>query len=153
MKQLLKEFIDVFAWTYKDLKGIPPKLAQQRIELDITLPPTHQVKYRLYPNYVIAIKPNIDKLLATRFMQFVEEATWLSPIVVVPKKKGKLRIYIDIKKLIATIKKDPYSLPFTNEVLNIVEGHEKYSFLDGYLGYQQMFITPKDKYKITFVID
>jgi hypothetical protein len=28
LKMLLKEFKDVFAWTYKDLKGIPPKLAQ-----------------------------------------------------------------------------------------------------------------------------
>ncbi len=27
LEQLLKEFKDVFAWTYKDLKGIPPKLA------------------------------------------------------------------------------------------------------------------------------
>jgi hypothetical protein len=27
VEQLLKEFKDVFAWTYKDLKGIPPKLA------------------------------------------------------------------------------------------------------------------------------
>ncbi len=26
VEQLLKEFKDVFAWTYKDLKGIPPKL-------------------------------------------------------------------------------------------------------------------------------
>jgi len=31
---LLKEFKDVFAWIYKDLKGIPPKLAQHKIELD-----------------------------------------------------------------------------------------------------------------------
>jgi ribosomal protein L7/L12 len=28
LQQLLKEFKDVFAWTYKDPKGIPPKLAQ-----------------------------------------------------------------------------------------------------------------------------
>jgi hypothetical protein len=27
LKQLLKEFKNVFAWTYKDLKGIPPELA------------------------------------------------------------------------------------------------------------------------------
>jgi hypothetical protein len=26
VEHLLKEFKDVFAWTYKDLKGIPPKL-------------------------------------------------------------------------------------------------------------------------------
>jgi hypothetical protein len=27
VEQLLKEFKDVFAWTYKDLKGIPLKIA------------------------------------------------------------------------------------------------------------------------------
>ncbi len=30
---LFKEFKNVFAWIYKDLKGIPPKLAQHKIEL------------------------------------------------------------------------------------------------------------------------
>jgi hypothetical protein len=30
-------------------------------------------------------------------------------------------------------KKDPYPLPFTNEVLNTIVGHDVYSFLDGYL--------------------
>jgi hypothetical protein len=35
---LLKEFKDVFAWTYKDLKGILPKLVQYIIELDISIP-------------------------------------------------------------------------------------------------------------------
>jgi hypothetical protein len=35
-EQLLKELKDVFAWTYKYLKGIPPELTQHRIELDYT---------------------------------------------------------------------------------------------------------------------
>ncbi len=35
---LLNEFKDVFAWTYKDLKGIPPKLVQHIIELDTSIP-------------------------------------------------------------------------------------------------------------------
>ncbi len=56
LEQLLEEFKDVFAWTYKDLKSIPPKLAQHRIELDTTTPLAHQSKYRLNPNYVITIK-------------------------------------------------------------------------------------------------
>ncbi len=77
----------------------------------------------------------------------------MSPIVIVPKKNGKLKIYIDFKKLNATIKKDPYPLPFTNEVLNIVVGYETYSFIDGYSRYHQIFIVPKDRYKIAFVID
>jgi hypothetical protein len=95
----LKEFKDIFAWTYKTLKGIPPKLAQYKIELDITIPPTHHVRYKLNPNYVIIIKQDIDKLLATKFIQSIKEATWLSPIIVVPKKNRKQRICINFKKL------------------------------------------------------
>jgi hypothetical protein len=71
-------------------------------------------------------------LLAVGFIEYVEEATWLSPIVVVPKKNGKLRMCIYFKKLNATTKKDQYPLPFTYEVLNIVAWYETYSFLDGY---------------------
>jgi len=41
LEQLLKEFKDVFTWTYKDLKRTPPKLAQQIMELDITIPLAH----------------------------------------------------------------------------------------------------------------
>jgi len=33
MEQLLKEFKDVFAWTYKNMKRIPPELAQHKIKL------------------------------------------------------------------------------------------------------------------------
>ncbi len=39
--KLLKEFKYVFAWTYKDLKVIPPEIVQHQIELDTTVPPTH----------------------------------------------------------------------------------------------------------------
>jgi hypothetical protein len=64
---LLKEFKDAFAWTYKDLKGIPLELAQHRIELDVLIPPTHQARYRLNPNYVEIVKHDIDKLLTVSF--------------------------------------------------------------------------------------
>jgi predicted transcriptional regulator len=40
LQTLLKEFKYVFAWTYKDLSGIPPELAQHIIELDTSIPPT-----------------------------------------------------------------------------------------------------------------
>jgi hypothetical protein len=35
--------------------------------------------------------------------------------------------------------------------LNIVAGHDVYSFLDGYFKYHKIFIAPKDRYKTTFV--
>jgi hypothetical protein len=35
---LLKEFKDLFAWIFKNLKGILPKLVQHIIELDTSIP-------------------------------------------------------------------------------------------------------------------
>jgi hypothetical protein len=92
------------------------------------IPPVNQAKYRLNPNYATTVKQDIDELLSIIFIQFVEEATWLSPIVVVRKKNGKLRIYINFRKLNVATKKDPYPLPFTNEMLNTVVGYEAYYF-------------------------
>jgi hypothetical protein len=68
---LLKEFKDVFTWTYKDLKGIPLELTQHKIEINTSIPPTHQTKYILNFNYVATIKQNIDKLLTAKFNQLV----------------------------------------------------------------------------------
>jgi hypothetical protein len=57
---------------------------------------------------------------------------------------------VEFKKLNATTKIDPYPLSFNDKVLNIVIGHDVYSFLDGY---HQISIALEDIYKITFVID
>jgi hypothetical protein len=107
--------------------------------------------YRLNPNYATVVKQNIDKLLVARVVESVEETTQLSPIVILPKKNGKLRIYIDFRKLNVATKKYPYPLPFTNEVLNTVARYEAYSFLDGYSKYHQISTTLEDRYKNTFV--
>ncbi len=77
----------------------------------------------------------------------------MSPIVVVPKKNGKLKFCIDFKKLNVATKKDPYPLPFTNEALNTIARYEAYLFLDGYSKYHQIFIAPEHKYKTTFIIN
>jgi hypothetical protein len=52
-----------------------------------------------------------------------------------------------------TTKKDPYPLPFTNEVLNTVAWYKGYFFLNRYLGYHQISIAPENRYKTTFLID
>jgi len=115
--ELLKEFKDVFSWTYKDLKGIPPKIAQHRIELNTTVPRVHQARYRLNPNYVAIVKKDIDKLLTIGFIKLVEEVTWLSSIMVVPQKEWETKnLWIS--------KSSTWQLPFTNEVINTFVRHE-----------------------------
>ncbi len=54
--ELLKEFKDSFAWTHKDPKGIPLNIVQHKIELDTTVPPAQQARYRLNPNYTTIVK-------------------------------------------------------------------------------------------------
>ena len=41
------------------------------------------------PNYAARVE-EIDKLLQVGFLRPVKKATWLSPIVVVPKKNSKI---------------------------------------------------------------
>jgi hypothetical protein len=108
---LLQEFIDVFTWNYKELKGIPLHIVEHKIELEITNPPSHQVHYCMNPNYVTIVKQDLDKLLAIRFIKSMEQVIWLSPIVVVLKNNNKLPICIDFWKLNIVTKKDPYPLP------------------------------------------
>ena len=54
----------------------------------------------------------------------MKRATWLSPIVVVPKKNGKIRVCVDYRKLNIVTVIDALPLPFTDNVLDAVVGHE-----------------------------
>jgi hypothetical protein len=117
------------------LKGIPLDVAQHQIELDTSIPLSHQARYQLNPSYAAIVKKDIDKLFATSFIKPIEEATWLSTIVVMLKKNGKLRICVNFEKLNAATKKDPYMLPFSDEVINTVTRHEVYTFLNGFSRY------------------
>ena len=48
---------------------------------------------------------------------------------------------------------DPFSTPFTDEVLEGVGGHEMYSFIDGFYGYRQIRIMKEDRHRTTFVTE
>jgi len=41
-------------------------------------------------------------------------------------------------------------LPFCEEILEEIAGHEMYTLRDGYRGYHQVKIAPKDQLKATF---
>ena len=99
MIALFTEYRDVFAWSHEDMKGLDPKFYQHKINLASDAKPVQQWQYRMNPNYAARVKEEIDKLLKAGFIQPVKQATWLSPIVVVPKKNGKFRVCVDYWKL------------------------------------------------------
>lgn len=148
---LLKEYSDVFAWSYKDMKDIDPAFYEHHIDLWKDAMPIRQQRYSMNPNYAAEVKEEIDKLLAVGFIYPIDKITWLSPIVIVPNKNGTIRVCVDYRKLNAATTTYPFPIPFTDAVLDAVAGHEIYSFLDGFSGYNQVLMAPEDRDKTTFV--
>ncbi|XP_016192294.1 uncharacterized protein LOC107633171 [Arachis ipaensis] len=93
---------------------------------------------------------------------------WVSPVQVVPKKRGITvvsnerneliptrnvtgwRMCIDYRKLNEATRNDYFPLPFMDQMLERLAGHAYYCFLDGYSGYNQIVVDPKDQKKTSF---
>jgi len=61
---------------------------QHQFELDTNILVSHQAW--MNPNYVTVMKQDLDRLLTMGFIVPMEEATWLSSIMVVLKKNGNI---------------------------------------------------------------
>ncbi|MCO5592793.1 hypothetical protein L7F22_046796 [Adiantum nelumboides] len=113
--------------------------------------PVRQKLRRMGKEQMNALKEEVDKLLNAGFIVPVDNAEWVSPVVVTPKKDGRWRVCIDYKPLNAVTKKDSYPLPFIDQLLDAVTGFERYSVCDGYSGYFQLILAPEDRKKTTFI--
>nr|GEW12252.1 reverse transcriptase domain-containing protein [Tanacetum cinerariifolium] len=60
------------------------------------------------------------------------------------------RVCIDYRKLNESTRKDHFPLPFMDQMLERLAGNQYYCFLDGFSGYFQILINPKDQEKTTF---
>nr|GFA66843.1 reverse transcriptase domain-containing protein [Tanacetum cinerariifolium]GFA67438.1 reverse transcriptase domain-containing protein [Tanacetum cinerariifolium] len=60
------------------------------------------------------------------------------------------RVCIDYKKLNEATRKDHFPFPFMDQMLERLAGNEYYCFLEGFFGYFQIPIDPKDQEKTTF---
>ena len=54
------------------------------------------------------------------------------------------RMCIDYKKLNIATRKDHYPLPFIDQMLDRLVGHPHLCFIDGYSGYNQIYIALED---------
>src|SRR5450759_607452 len=156
--ELLTQFEDVFAKSHKDLKGIPVEIASHRIDMLEGSVLVRQKQYRLNPKFSTLVKKELDKLIEAGFIYPILSSEWVSPIVVAPKPPGpngeyRIRLCQDYRKLNAATRKDHHPLPFTDMILDKVAGNERFSFLDGYAGYNQIHIRPEDQSKTTFTTE
>ena len=69
---------------------------------------------------------------------------WISPVVLVRKKNGKLWFCVDYRKLNSITKKDAYPLPCIDEMLNTLKESKWFSTLDLASRYWQVAMHPTD---------
>lgn len=148
--ELVDEFSDTFAWSYDELKGVPREMVEHRISLVPGAKPIRQKERRMNPQLQLLVRAELERLLKAGFIKPVEITDWVSPMVLVKKKNGKLRVCVDYRKLNACTEKDHFPLPFITLLLEEVGGHARYTFMDGYAGYNQISIAVQDVHKTAF---
>ena len=82
-----------------------------------------------------AIRVEITRLLATSFIKEVYHPEWLANPILVRKKNKEWRMCVDYTDLNKHCPKDPFGLPWIDEVVDSTAGCELLSFLDCYSGY------------------
>nr|GEY31315.1 reverse transcriptase domain-containing protein [Tanacetum cinerariifolium] len=149
-------------------EGINPKFCTNKILMEEDFEPTVQHQRRVNPKIHDVIKQEVIKLLDAGLIYPISDSPWVSPVHCVPKKGGFTvvenedneliltrlvtgwRVCIDYRKLNEATQKDHFSLPFIDQMLERLAGNQYYCFLDGFLGYFQIPIDPKDQEKTTF---
>ncbi|KAL9274074.1 Transposon Ty3-I Gag-Pol polyprotein-like protein, partial [Drosera capensis] len=166
--RILRTHKQAFAWKIADIKGIAPSMCMHKILMEERYRPLVQPQRRLNPIMQEVVKNEVIKLLDAGIIYPISDSTWVSPVQVVPKKGGMTvvqneknemiptrtvtgwRVCIDYRKLNDATRKDHFPLPFIDQMLDRLAGHEFYCFLDGYSGYNQIAIAPEDQEKTTF---
>nr|GEY73928.1 reverse transcriptase domain-containing protein [Tanacetum cinerariifolium] len=147
-----------------ELKVLPPHLEYAFLEGDDKFP-VIIAKDLSVDEKTALIMNEVLKLLDAGLIYLISDSPWVSPVHCVPKKGGftvveneenelrlvtRWRVYIDYCKLNEATRKDHFPLPFMDQMLERLARNEYYYFLDGFLGYFQIPIDPKDQEKTTF---
>ncbi|GJV94791.1 reverse transcriptase domain-containing protein [Tanacetum coccineum] len=167
--KVLKSRKRAIAWKLSDIKCINPEFCTHKILMEEDYKPVVQHQIPVNPKIHDVIKKEVEKLLDARLIYPISDSPWVSPVHCVPKKGGFTvvenveneliptrlvtgwRVCIDYRKLNEVTRKDHFSLPFMDQMLERLAGNEYYYFLDGFSGYFQIPIDPKEQEKTTFM--
>ncbi|KAE8657736.1 PCF11P-similar protein 4 [Hibiscus syriacus] len=89
--ELLQEFENVFAWSYKDMPGLDTELVVHKLPIKPDCKPVHQKLRRMRPEMLLKIKEEVKKQLDVGFLTVAKYPEWVANIIPVPKKDGKIR--------------------------------------------------------------
>ena len=114
--------------------------------------PIRQKPYRIpYPKRK-EVSKQIKTMLDAEIIQ-PSQSRWASPLVLVPKPDGSIRICIDYRKLNAVTKVWSYPIPHVDTLLSKLGGATCLSTLDLKSGYHQIKMAEESRNKTAFICD
>ena len=138
-------------WKPSDTLGITREVAEHTLKIHLGSKPVKQHLCRFDKEKRRAIGEEIAKLLATGFIREVHHPEWLANPVLVRKKSGKWRMCVDYMGLNKACPKDPFRLPYIDQIVNSTSGCETLCFLDAYSGYHQIMMKEFDRLTTSFI--
>lgn len=132
LMNLLKEFVDIFAWSPADMPGIPRDIIEHELAVDEEHKPVRQKKRSFGPEKSQLIDAEVDKLLQVNIIREVHYPTWLANPVLVKKANGEWRMCVDFTNSNLACPKDFFPLPRIDIMVDSIAGFRFMCFLDAY---------------------
>ena len=132
LEELLREYVDVFAWSYQDMPGLDTSIVEHRLPLKPECKPVQQKLRRMKPEMLLKIKEEVKKQFDAGFLRVAKYPEWVANIVPVPKKDGKVRMCVDYRDLNKASPKDNFPLPHIDALVDNTAKHSTFSFMDGF---------------------
>ena len=95
----LKNNCDVFAWSTDDLKGIDPRIAVHRLNMDPSITHIRQKRRDFGPVEDAIIAGEVERILKAGHIEEVRYSDWVCNVVLVEKSPGKWRMCNDFTRL------------------------------------------------------
>lgn len=112
--------------------------------------PFRERSRRLAPADIEDVRRHLQELLQAGIIT-ESRSPYASPIVVVRKKNGSIRMCIDYRLLNSRTIPDQYTTPCIEDALNALSGSQWFSVLDLRSGYYQIAMSEDDKEKTAFI--
>ena len=147
-RKLLLKWEHLFVCSDLDLG----KTALIKHKIRLTEQTPFKERYRCIPPHMYEdVRAHIQGMLDIGAIH-KSHSPWASAVVLVCKKDGGLRFYIDLRKLNEQTIKDAYSLPWIEETLDSLQGSQWFSSLDLKSGYWQVKMDEESKPLTAFTV-
>ncbi|XP_016331053.1 uncharacterized protein LOC107679859 [Sinocyclocheilus anshuiensis] len=136
----------------RSMTGVSSDLQCPLEKVQIGGTPAQQAQsYRLIPpNQFQEVKDHISGLFKKRVIQD-SSSLYASPVVLVRKTDGSLRLCVDYRKLNCKTRRDTFPLPRIDESLDALSKAKMFSSIDLASGYHQVAVHEKDRHKTAFI--